>query len=98
MCRNIFYTPNAPLYGGLVPGDAARSFVLELKSVKRRNEVTDQREERMQNCAHAWIVQCLHYAFIKLAVLNFHVELKGQIHRPQSRVQYSKEIARTQKA
>jgi hypothetical protein len=51
--RNIFYTPNAPVYGGLVPGDAARSFVLELKSVKRRNEVTDQREERMQYCAHA---------------------------------------------
>jgi len=41
------------VYGGLVPGDAARSFVLELKSVKRRNEVTDQREERMQYCAHA---------------------------------------------
>jgi hypothetical protein len=45
--QEYFYTPNAPLYGGLVPGDAARSFVLELKSVKRRNEVTDQREERM---------------------------------------------------
>ena len=41
------------MYGGLVPGDAARSFVLGLKSVKRRNEVTDQREERMQYCAHA---------------------------------------------
>ena len=45
LCRDIFYTPNAPLYGGLVPGHAARSFVLELKSMKRRNEVTDQREE-----------------------------------------------------
>jgi len=44
----------------------------------------------MQYCAHAWIVQCLHYAFIKLAVLNFHVELKGQVHRPRSKLKYSK--------
>jgi hypothetical protein len=85
-CAGIFYTPYASLYGGLVPGDAARPFILELNSVKRRNEVTDQREERMQYCAHAWIVQCLHYGFIKLAALNFHVELKGQVHRPHCKV------------
>jgi len=34
--QEFIYTPNAPVYGGLVPGDVARSFVLELKSVKRR--------------------------------------------------------------
>lgn len=28
--QGLFYTPYASLYGGLVPGDAARPFILEL--------------------------------------------------------------------